>query len=86
MVGQAGNKIVDSPTDDRDWCGTDWTGWLSGGHPSSGEGEVTRTVYFSNGNDDQHRESEVKVINCNDASFVYYLVEVPDCHLAYCTE
>jgi len=86
VVGQAGSKIIDSPIG-YGYCGTDYTGWLSGGHPTSGEGEVTRTVYFDNGGNDKTRETEVKVINCNDAFFVYYLVDVPGgCYLAYCTE
>jgi len=86
VVGQAGSKIIDSPTDDSNFCGTDYVGWLSGGHPTSGEGEVTRTVYFSYGSDDYRYEVEVEVINCNDAFFVYFLVDTLTCYLGYCTE
>ena len=68
-------------------CGTDATGWLSGDHPTPGEGVVTRTVCFNpGGNDDCYYEENVDILNCNNAYYVYYLVDAPVCYGGYCTE
>ena len=85
ITGQAGTKIIDDPVD-YTHCGTTATGWLSGGHPSPGEGVVTRKVCFKHGNNDCWREATVDVLNCNSAYYVYYLVDTPVCHYGYCTE
>ena len=84
-MGQAGTKIVDSPVD-MGHCGTFYTGWLSGGHPSPGEGLVTRKVCFKYLWEDCHWQADVDVLNCNNAYFVYYLVDTPWCVMGYCTE
>ena len=89
ITGEAGTKLVDSPVDHYH-CGTYVTGWLSGGHPTFGQGEVERTVYFKYGNNDTFGiSSGVKVVNCN-THYVYYLVDtktfnVHSCY-GYCTE
>ena len=87
ITGQAGTKIVDDPVDYYH-CGTRATGWLSGGHPSPGEGVVTRKVCFvySLPNDDCNWEADVDVLNCNNAYYVYNLVDTIHCSLGYCTE
>lgn len=87
ITGQAGTKIIDEPVDTYH-CGTTSTGWLSGGHPSPGEGVVARKVCFNAAGDDCHYEASryVDVLNCNDAYYVYYLVDAPTCDLGYCTE
>ena len=84
ITGEAGTKIVDSPVD-KDHCGTDATGWLSGGHPTVAEGEVARTVNFNWGSNTASWSATVKVVNCN-THYVYYLVDTPNCHLGYCTK
>ena len=87
VAGAAGFKLIESPAGGRSSCGTDYTGWLDGGHPSPDEGEVTRTVYFNAGGSNTKQESySVKVINCNNEYFVYHLPNVKYCALAYCTE
>jgi len=85
ITGQAGTKIIDDPVDPSH-CGTYVTGWLSGGHPSLGEGVVTRKVCFKRSNNDCLWEADVDVLNCNNAYYVYYLVDAPLCHLGYCSE
>merc|ERR1712107_734448 len=79
--GQAGTKLIEKGTGVSFSCGTYWGGWLSGGHPSPEEGEVSRTVYFDNGSNDKNNPTSIKVINCNRKYFVYYLPNVPVCHL-----
>ena len=84
FTGSAGKKMPDYPPG---WslCGTWRTGWLSGGHPTTQDGEVTRTVYFDDGPlGPENNPTDVKVINCNNNYFVYYLVDTPDCMLGYC--
>ena len=84
ITGGAGTKLADFVVDIQK-CGTDASGWMSGGHPTVFQGEVTRTVNFN-----YHRNSggrwriSIRVINCN-THYVYYLEEVPHCVLGYCT-
>ena len=70
-------------------------GWLSGGHPAPGEGEVDRTVFFDDGSNDKRNPTSIKVVNCNDEYFVYYLPDVCGCvgggcvsdrYSGYCTQ
>ena len=82
--GTGGAKLVDSPVDQKH-CGTDATGWLSGGHPTVAQGEVARTVNFKYSNNNARWKADVKVVNCG-SNYVYYLVKTPVCHLGYCTE
>ena len=86
MVGKAGTQLTTEGNGEAWTCGTHVHGWLSGGHPSSDEGEVYRTVYFDDGNNDRHNPTNIKVVNCNDEYFVYYLPDVPGCNRGYCTQ
>ena len=85
VTKMAGTRIIDFPVH-TSHCGTYITGWLSGDHPSPGEGLVTRTVCFNYGGIDCYHQSDVAVLNCNDAYFVYYLEDAPFCDAGYCTE
>ena len=85
VTGAAGFKLIESPVKARK-CGTQHTTWLDGGHPTPIEGEVSRTVYFTDGSNPKLYPQSVKVINCNNEYFVYYLLDVSACYLAYCTE
>ena len=83
ITGGAGTKLADFVVAEKH-CGTYASGWMSGGHPTVFQGEVTRTVNFnSHGNRAQWTNS-IKVINCN-THYVYYLEEAPQCMLRYCT-
>ena len=90
VAGQAGSQLNLNWTGTGSgtaWraCGTGWGGWLSGEHPSSGEGEVTRTVYFDSNSRELSDPTSIKIVNCNDEFFIYYLPNVPFCNLGYCT-
>ena len=78
--------VVESPVEAHTFCGTAYTGLLDGRHPSPSEGEVSRTVYFNSGSNTKQESVSVKVINCNNEYFVYYLLDVKYCRMAYCTE
>ena len=82
ITGGAGTKLADFVVDIQR-CGTDASGWMSGGHPTVFQGEVTRTINFNWVNKGRWKSS-IKVINCN-THYVYFLEETPDCRLAYCT-
>ena len=64
-------------------CGTRLPGWLSGGHPTVEEGEVSRTVCFTRHSsmccDDSYN---IRVRNC--ASFYVYLLRPTRCNFRFC--
>ncbi|XP_041038145.1 uncharacterized protein LOC121274841 isoform X5 [Carcharodon carcharias] len=67
------------------YCSTASSGWLNGSHPTVGEGEVTRTVCFTSGENRCFWTREIKIKNCS-LDFVYELKPVPGCNAAYCTD
>ena len=83
--GQAGTQLNEKGTGVWNSCGTYYGGWLSGGHPTREEREVSRTVYFENGGGDRANPTSIKVINCNNKYFVYYL-STAFCYSGYCTK
>ncbi|XP_062892797.1 mucin-5AC-like isoform X2 [Mobula hypostoma] len=66
-------------------CSGETPGWLNGSHPNVGEGEVTRTVCFTVGEDTCYQSLEIKVKNCS-GYFVYWLKPTPRQHAVYCTD
>ena len=85
IMGEAGTKIIDDPVEDYH-CGTIGTGWLSGEHPLPSDGVVARKVCFKYNGIDCNWETNVDVVNCNNAFYVYYLEDVFGCYYGYCTE
>ncbi|CAH3190637.1 unnamed protein product [Porites lobata] len=80
--GSAGTRMATScPPTYR--CGTYYPGWLSGGHSSVADGQVTRTVYFRRGYNCYYYSRTIKVRNCG-SYYVYYLSGTPTCNLRYC--
>ena len=85
IVGEAGSKLAEAPVK-MYHCGAMSPGWLYGGHPTASEGEVVRFVNFvwkdiyvkdyygSPYGSDAYVSSSIKVINCNNEYFVYYLI------------
>ncbi|XP_058945569.2 uromodulin-like [Pocillopora verrucosa] len=65
-------------------CGTRFSGWLNGTHPTVEDGEVYRTVCFSKIFGGCKYSNEISVKNCG-SYFIYKLQQLPpDCHLRYC--
>ena len=81
--GAAGKRMASScPPEHR--CGTYATGWLTGGHPSVADGQVTRTVCFHYSGNCCYWSTNIQVRNCG-LYFVYYLSGTPvGCNLRYC--
>ena len=89
ITGGAGTKLADFVVAIQR-CGTDASGWMSGGHPTVFQGEVTRTVNFNHvkgwtwhGHGVKWK-IDIRVINCY-THYVYYLKDMPTCSLGYCT-
>ena len=53
-------------------CGTDWSGWLNGAHPTVEDGEVKRTVCFSSRLTGCKDTINISVKNCSS----YYIYEL----------
>merc|ERR1711936_1533033 len=66
VTGGAGTKLAETKSGEGH-CGTRYTGWLVGGHPSVGQGEVSRKIDF-----DPHGDMNAKIINCG-SYYVYHL-------------
>jgi hypothetical protein len=80
--GPAGTRMPDSTPGDAH-CGTLAAGWLAGGHPALGEGQVTRTVYFDWDYEPEWKQTTVSVINCREF-YIYHLPDTPTCFMTYC--
>merc|ERR1712165_207879 len=68
VTGGAGTKLAETKSAEGH-CGARYTGWLVGGHPSVGQGEVSRKISFGH-----HGELTAKIINCGS----YYVYHLPD--------
>ena len=64
-------------------CGADWSGWLDGSHPAVEDGEVQRTVCFSDRSTGCQYIKEISVKNCG-SHFIYKLQKPATCNSRYC--
>ena len=64
-------------------CGTDWSGWLEGAHPTVEDGEVRRTVCFS-ARPTGCKYSEVTIVKNCGSYFIYKLLQPLKCNSRYC--
>ena len=64
-------------------CGTDWPGWLDGAHPTVEDGEVLRTVCFSDRSSGCKVSKEISVKSCG-SYFIYKLRQLSMCNSRYC--
>uniref|UniRef100_A0A671LEP9 UMOD/GP2/OIT3-like D8C domain-containing protein n=1 Tax=Sinocyclocheilus anshuiensis TaxID=1608454 RepID=A0A671LEP9_9TELE len=70
---------------DQDSCGTHAPLWLNGGHPTIGDGVVTRGVCGHYDNDCcSFLSNPIKVKACLGDYYVYEFVKPAFCFLAYC--
>ena len=65
-------------------CGTDWSGWLNAAHPTVEEGEVRRTVCFSDRSNGCQDAGTIFVKNCG-SYFIYRLEKTYRCASRYCS-
>ena len=64
-------------------CGTNWSGWLDGAHPTVEDGKVKRTVCFSDRPSGCKYSIEIDVKNCG-SYFIYNMLPPPRCDSRYC--
>ena len=64
-------------------CGTDWSGWLDGAHPTVEDGEVSRKVCFSDRLYGCRYSNNIYVKNCGHY-FIYKLMAPRACDTRYC--
>ena len=78
FTGAAGTRLAESGGDGSLYhkCGTGYGGYLDGGHPGVGEGEVSRTVLFDDSNGGHTYTRDITVTNCGEY-FVYKLLSTP---------
>ena len=83
FVGAAGTKMPTTLVPAYR-CGTDWSGWLNGAHPTVKDGEVKRMVCFNDRSPGCERSAYIFVKNCG-SYFIYKLQRPPGCPLRYCS-
>ena len=82
FVGAAGTKMPTTRVP-AFRCGTNWSGWLITAHPTVEDGEVLRTVCFSDRATGCKRLNGILVKNCG-SYFIYYLLKPSYCNSRYC--
>ena len=64
-------------------CGTTWSGWLDGVHPTVEDGEVLRDVCHSDRSTGCKHRVKISVKNC-ESYFIYRLFKTRGCPMRYC--
>ena len=82
FVGAAGTKMPTTRVPAYR-CGTDWSGWLDGAHPTVEDGEILRTVCFSDRSTGCKFSTHISVKICG-SYFIYKLRPVIICGSRYC--
>ena len=82
FVGAAGTKMPTTHVP-AFRCGTAWSGWLDGAHPTVEGVEVKRTVCLSNRVTGCRHLINIDVKNCG-SYFIYNLIPPPICESRYC--
>ena len=82
FVGDAGTKMPTTRVP-AFRCGTDWSGWLDGAHPTVEDGEILRTVCFSD-RSTGCKFSQVTIVKNCGSYFIYKLRPVINCNSRYC--
>ena len=65
-------------------CGTDWSGWLNGAHPTVEDGEVKRTVCFNSRLTGCKDTINISVKNCS-SYYIYELFQPSSCSVRFCS-
>ena len=81
FVGDAGSKMPTTRVS-AFRCGTDWSGWLDGAHPTLEDGEIRRKVCFSDRSAGCKYSVRISVKNCG-SYFIYKLLST-SCFSRYC--
>ena len=82
FVGTAGTRMPTTRVSAFS-CRTHWSGWLDGANPTVEDGEVKRTVCFSDRSSGCKYSVGISVKNCG-SYFIYELHHPPHCESRYC--
>ena len=82
FVGAAGTKMPTTRVS-AFRCGTDFSGWLAGSHPTVEDGKVQRTVCSSDRSTGCKFSTEISVKKCG-SYFIYKLHPLIGCNSLYC--
>ena len=82
FVGAAGTKMPTTRVPAYR-CSTEWSGWLDDAHPTVEDGEIRRTVCFSDRATGCKKLRDIFVKNCG-SYFIYKLQQQPNCNSRYC--
>ena len=82
FVGAAGTKMPTTRVS-AFRCGTAWPGWLHGAHPTVEDGEVFRTVCFSDRSTGCKFSRDISIKICG-SYFIYKLHPPIYCNSRYC--
>ena len=83
FVGAAGTKMPTTRVPAYR-CSTVWSGWLDDAHPTVEDGEIQRTVCFSDRTTGCKILRDIFVKNCG-SYFIYRLQQPPYCNSRYCS-
>ena len=83
FVGAAGTKMPTTRVPAYR-CGTNWSGWLYGVHPTVEDGEVDGKVCFSDRSTGCKDTRKIFVKNCG-SYFIYKPHHPSFCHFRYCS-
>ena len=81
-VGAAGKKMLTTRVP-AFRCGTKWSGWLNGAHPTVENGEVQRTVCFSDYSTGCKYSNDI-IVKKNGSCLIYKLFHPPGCESHFC--
>ena len=81
FVGDAGTKMPTTRVP-AFRCGTDWSGWLHGAHPTVEDDIVHRKVCFSDRSSGCRYYTDIFVKNCE--SYFIYTLYIPFCPSRFC--
>ena len=84
FVGAAGTKMPTKRVP-AFRCGTDWSGWLDGAHPTVEDGEVERTVCFSDRSSGCKGTILIYVKKCS-SYYIYKLDQPFGCMSRFCSK
>ena len=82
FVGAAGTKMPTTRVPAYR-CGTDWSGWLAGFHPTMEDGEVLSMVCFSDRGTGCKYTIKISVQNCG-SFYIYKFAPFSLCNSRYC--
>ena len=83
FVGAAGTKMPTTRVPPYR-CGTDWSGWLNGAHPTVEDGEVQRMVCFSGRSLYCNYRIRISAKNCS-SYYIYKLFQPLSCASRFCS-